>query len=136
LGKTRNEQQGIAAGAADRNIGVDRGFAGHRAVGAGRHAAAIQSGGTALTSDQAAARASALEAQVASLQQQINELKKAVGAVTPSWKGAPQLEDKQNGWSFKPRGLVQYDAGYVENPEGAITQRQSRLQQPAPAAFA
>ena len=38
--------------------------------------------------------------------------------VTPSWKGAPQLEDKDAGWSFKPKGLVQYDAGYVGFPNG------------------
>ena len=37
---------------------------------------------------------------------------------TPSWKGAPLLEDKEAGWSFKPKGLVQYDAGYVGFPNG------------------
>ena len=37
---------------------------------------------------------------------------------TPSWKGAPQLEDKEAGWSFKPKGLMQYDAGYVGYPDG------------------
>ena len=35
---------------------------------------------------------------------------------TPSWKGAPLFEDKEAGWSFKPRGRIQYDAGYVANP--------------------
>ena len=32
---------------------------------------------------------------------------------TPSWKGAPLVEDKDAGWSFKPRGRIQYDVGYV-----------------------
>ena len=35
---------------------------------------------------------------------------------TPSWKGAPLWEDKDDGWSFKPRGRIQYDAGCVSNP--------------------
>ena len=35
---------------------------------------------------------------------------------TPSWKGAPLFEDKEAGWSFKPRGRMQYDVGYVSNP--------------------
>ena len=30
---------------------------------------------------------------------------------TPSWKGGPLCEDKDEGWSFKPRGRIQYDAG-------------------------
>ena len=34
----------------------------------------------------------------------------------PSWKGAPQWADKDAGWSFKVRGRVMYDLGYVANP--------------------
>jgi phosphate-selective porin OprO/OprP len=34
----------------------------------------------------------------------------------PAWKGAPQLEDKKSGFSFKPKGLVQFDAGFVGTP--------------------
>jgi phosphate-selective porin OprO and OprP len=37
-------------------------------------------------------------------------------SVIPSWKGAPQLEDKASGWSFKPRGRMHFDAGYVGIP--------------------
>ena len=37
---------------------------------------------------------------------------------TPSWKGAPQWEDKDAGFSFKPRGALQLDAGYVGFPDG------------------
>ena len=46
-----------------------------------------------------------------------------MAATTPSWKGAPLLEDKENGWSFKPRGRLQYDVGFVENPQDDIVTR-------------
>ena len=36
--------------------------------------------------------------------------------VEVTWKGAPKLEGK-GGWSFKPRGRLQYDAGYVSAPD-------------------
>lgn len=32
-----------------------------------------------------------------------------------SWKGAPEIEGK-GGWSFKPRGRLQYDVGFVDAP--------------------
>lgn len=34
-----------------------------------------------------------------------------------TWKGAPLIEGK-GGWSFKPRGRVQYDAGFTSAPDG------------------
>ena len=34
-----------------------------------------------------------------------------------AWKGAPKIEG-EGGWSFKPRGRLQYDAGYVSSPDG------------------
>jgi phosphate-selective porin OprO/OprP len=37
-------------------------------------------------------------------------------ATATSWKGAPQLEDRKSGFSFKPKGLVQFDAGFVGTP--------------------
>ncbi len=40
----------------------------------------------------------------------------APAIVTPSWKGAVQFEDKASGWSFKPRGRVHTDVGYVGIP--------------------
>ncbi|TMJ16841.1 MAG: hypothetical protein E6G94_03080 [Alphaproteobacteria bacterium] len=62
-------------------------------------------------------RAEALEAQVSALQKQVNDLKAQVDrGPTPSWKGAPQLEDKGSGFSFKPKGFAQFDAGYVSTP--------------------
>ena len=33
-----------------------------------------------------------------------------------NWKGAPELKGK-GGWSFKPRGRLQYDAGFVSAPD-------------------
>lgn len=36
-----------------------------------------------------------------------------------SWKGAPQFEGK-NGFTFKPRGRIQFDAGYLGAPEGYV----------------
>jgi phosphate-selective porin OprO and OprP len=32
-------------------------------------------------------------------------------AAVPSWKGAPQYDDKDKGFSFKPKGTIQVDAG-------------------------
>ena len=70
-----------------------------------------------------AAKAAFLEAQVDALQDQLNELKAAMGRVTPSWKGAPQLADAEAGWSFKPRGRIQYDTAFITNPGDAIATR-------------
>jgi phosphate-selective porin OprO/OprP len=36
---------------------------------------------------------------------------------SPSWRGAPQFTGP-SGWSFKPRGRIQYDAGSVSSPDG------------------
>ena len=68
--------------------------------------------------DDAQAKLELLQAQVEALQESIAQIQAAQAKVTPSWKGAPQHEDKDAGWSFKPKGLVQYDAGYVGYPNG------------------
>jgi phosphate-selective porin OprO/OprP len=68
--------------------------------------------------DDAQAKLELLQAQVEALQESITQIQAAQAKVAPSWKGAPQLEDKDAGWSFKPKGLVQYDAGYVGYPNG------------------
>ena len=68
--------------------------------------------------DDAQAKIDMMQAQIDSLQESIEQLKTQVTKVTPSWKGAPQYEDKEAGWSFKPKGLIQYDAGYVGFPDG------------------
>jgi phosphate-selective porin OprO/OprP len=70
-----------------------------------------------------AAKAAFLEAQVEALQVQLNELKAQMGKVTPSWKGAPVMADADAGWSFKPRGRIQYDAAFIDNPNDAIATR-------------
>jgi phosphate-selective porin OprO/OprP len=75
-----------------------------------------------LTPEEAAAKAAFLEAQVEALQAQLDALKSQVGSVTPGWKGAPQFTDKESGWSFKPRGRLQLDAGWVGRPDG-VTDR-------------
>ena len=36
-----------------------------------------------------------------------------------TWKGAPELE-APGGWSFKPRGRLNYDAGYVSAPDETL----------------
>src|SRR5262245_6327104 len=68
--------------------------------------------------DDAQAKIELLQAQVEALQESISQIQAAQAKALPSWKGAPQLEDKDNGWSFKPKGLLQYDAGYVGYPRG------------------
>lgn len=68
--------------------------------------------------DDAQAKIELLQAQVEALQESIAQIQAQVTKVTPSWKGSPQLEDKEAGWSFKPKGLLQYDAGFVGFPNG------------------
>lgn len=59
----------------------------------------------------AAATTAASEAQAAAAQ-----VKKAP-AIEASWKGAPEFKG-EGGWSFKPRGRLQVDAGMISRPEG------------------
>ena len=73
--------------------------------------------------DDAQAKIELLEAQVEALQEALEGIKAQMTATTPSWKGAPLYEDKENGWSFKPRGRIQYDVGYVSNPNDNIITR-------------
>ena len=66
--------------------------------------------------DELQAKIEMLQAQVEALQESLEGVKAAQVKTTPSWKGAPQLEDKEAGWSFKPRGRLMYDFGYVSSP--------------------
>jgi phosphate-selective porin OprO/OprP len=68
--------------------------------------------------DDAQAKIELLQAQVEALQSSIEQIKTSMVKATPSWKGGPQFEDKEAGWSFKPKGLIQYDAGYTGFPRG------------------
>ncbi len=77
----------------------------------------------ATPTDDAQAKIELLEAQVEALQEALEGIKTQITAVTPSWKGAPLYEYKEAGWSFKPRGRIQYDVGYVSNPNDNIITR-------------
>lgn len=68
--------------------------------------------------DESQARIELLTEQVEALQAQVEALKTSMVKATPTWKGAPLLEDKGEGWSFKPRGRLMYDAAFVNGPEG------------------
>jgi phosphate-selective porin OprO/OprP len=68
--------------------------------------------------DDAQAKIELLQAQVEALQASIEQVKGSLVKATPSWKGGPQLEDKEAGFSFKPKGFAQFDAGYVGFPRG------------------
>lgn len=59
-----------------------------------------------------------LQAQVEALQDALETVKAAQVKATPSWKGAPEYADKDAGFSFKPKGFMQFDAGYVGFPDG------------------
>ena len=73
--------------------------------------------------DEAQAKIELLQAQVDALQEALEGVKSQIAVSTPSWKGAPLYEDKEAGWSFKPRGRIQYDVGYVTNPNDNIITR-------------
>jgi phosphate-selective porin OprO/OprP len=66
----------------------------------------------------AEAKIELLQAQVEALQESIAQIQAGQAKGTPSWKGAPELADKDAGFSFKPKGFMQFDAGYVGFPDG------------------
>jgi phosphate-selective porin OprO and OprP len=70
----------------------------------------------------AAAQIEFMQAQIEAMQKQLDELKKVTKTNTPTWKGAPEFAG-DNGWKFKLRGRLQYDVGYVENPNDAVATR-------------
>ena len=71
--------------------------------------------------DDLQAKIELLQAQVEALQEALEGVKAQQAKVVPSWKGMPQFEDKEAGWSFKPRGRIMYDAGYVSSPKNVNT---------------
>ena len=73
--------------------------------------------------DDAQAKIELLQAQVEALQESLAQIQATMVKTTPTWKGAPLYEDKDAGWSFKPRGRLQYDVGYVTNPTDSIITR-------------
>ena len=72
----------------------------------------------AASTDDAQAKIELLTQQVEALQAQLETIKSSMVKVTPSWKGGPLYEDKDAGFSFKPKGTLQFDAGYVGFPRG------------------
>ena len=84
-----------------------------------------------------ASRIDSLEAQLATAKAQAQAATTAAGAATASaaaateaaakaapksavaWKGAPEITG-EGGWSFKPRGRMQLDAGWVGSPAGIV----------------
>jgi phosphate-selective porin OprO and OprP len=69
------------------------------------------------------AKTSLLEAQIAGLQAQLDALKVQMNKATPSWKGAPQSVDADEGWSFKVRGRLMVDAAYTGKPTNYVANR-------------
>lgn len=57
----------------------------------------------------------AVEKQVAATEEKVA----AAGSEKVTWKGAPQISTS-SGWSFKPRGRLQYDAGTVNAPGSIV----------------
>ena len=68
--------------------------------------------------DDLQAKIELLQAQVEALQDALETVKTQQAKVVPSWKGAPEYADKDAGFSFKPKGAAQFDAGYVSFPNG------------------
>lgn len=68
--------------------------------------------------DDAQAKIELLQAQVEALQESLAQIQASMVKATPSWKGGPELADKDAGFSFKPKGFMQFDAGYVGYPNG------------------
>ncbi len=68
------------------------------------------------STNEAAAKLAVLQAQIEGLQAQLTEMKAQMVKATPSWKGAPTFADADAGFTFKPKGVVQFDAGYVSLP--------------------
>jgi phosphate-selective porin OprO and OprP len=69
------------------------------------------------------AKTALLEAQIAGLQAQLDDLKKVMPKALPTWKGAPQWEDKDAGFSFKVRGRLMLDAAYAGKPDNYVANR-------------
>ena len=70
-----------------------------------------------------AAELAAMRAKIDSLEAEVAALKAAdpapaeASTTKMTWKGAPEFKG-EDGWSFKPRGRLQYDVGHVGSPDG------------------
>jgi phosphate-selective porin OprO/OprP len=110
----------------------------HRLTGAAALLTATFLAGPALAADpDLAGEVAAMRAELDSLRAEVAELRAReaerdaapapappappvlppqAAAAPPSWKGAPEFEDKKTGFRFKPKALVQFDAGFVGTP--------------------
>ncbi|QNP44051.1 hypothetical protein H9L15_05650 [Sphingomonas daechungensis] len=68
--------------------------------------------------DDLQAKIELLQAQVEALQDALEGVKTQQAKAIPTWKGAPEFADKEAGFTFKPKGFAQFDAGYVGFPDG------------------
>ena len=68
-----------------------------------------------------ASEVDSLRAEIAALKEQLAAISAKVTAVEKKtatevkWKGGPEISSSE-GWTFKPRGRIHYDAGYVSVP--------------------
>jgi phosphate-selective porin OprO and OprP len=62
------------------------------------------------------AEVAALKEQLAAIAAKVDAAEKKPAAVEMKWKGAPETSSGDDGWSFKPRGRLHYDVGYVSVP--------------------
>ncbi|MEP4446245.1 MAG: porin, partial [Marinomonas sp.] len=70
-----------------------------------------QLGNVQVSQEQSAITIATAEAKIAATEEQIKQQK----PVKVAWKGAPEMKG-EDGWSFKPRGRIQYDFGTVNAP--------------------
>jgi len=68
--------------------------------------------------DDMQAKIELLQAQVEALQEALDGVKATQVKAVPTWKGGPEFADKDAGFTFKPKGFAQFDAGYVGYPDG------------------
>ena len=67
---------------------------------------------------EAQAKAAAAETAAGSAAAAAQAAQESAEKTEASWKGAPEISG-EGGWSFKPRGRLQYDAGFVDAPDSA-----------------
>ncbi len=75
-----------------------------------------------------AAEPQQMQAQLQALQTEMDELKSRIAKSEKavSWKGAPQ--NSGNGFTFKIRGRMQYDAGFISDPDHLMSGKDEGFQ--------
>ena len=85
--------------------------------------------------DDAQAKIELLQAQVEALQESIAKIQETQAKATPSWKGAPELADKDAGFTFKPKGYM-LSGGLVAAPASVRARAQLAARNLTPVKFA